>query len=84
MEKYVIASKTQPLKPTHTLLFSFIQTRQIIINKEYKETIFNSLSQEEETFENMCKQVTDICDANNKKNNTTKTAWILEKNIWKK
>ena len=67
MEKYVIASKTHPLNLTHTLLFSLIQTGQIEINNEYSNTKFNSLSLEEETFENICKQVTDICETNNKK-----------------
>ena len=84
MEKYVIASKTHPLNLTHTLLFSLIQTGQIEINNEYSNTKFNSLSLEEETFVNMCRQVTNIFDTNNKKNETTKTAWILEKASGKK
>ncbi len=47
LEKYVTASKTQLNKLKQTLLYSLIQTEQIIIEKEYLDTTFDSLSKEE-------------------------------------
>ena len=60
-----------------TLLYSFIQTEEIQIKNNYIDTHFNSLMNEEETFDKICKEIIQI-------KNTKKHIWTLDKNIWKK
>ena len=79
LEKYVIASKTQPNKLKQALLYSLIQTGQLKIESEYLDTKFDSLSQRRKTFENICNEVINTIE--NEKLNIT---WKLEKGIWEK
>ena len=43
-----------------TLLYSFIQTEEIQIKNNYIDTHFNSLMNEEETFDKICKEIITI------------------------
>merc|ERR1712127_1001818 len=54
-----------------------IQTGEIQIKNNYIDTHFNSLMNEEETFDKICKEIIKI-------ENTKKHTWTLDKNIWKK
>ena len=60
MDKFEAASKNNLDKLKTTLLYSLIQAEQIIIEKEYIDTKFDNLTNEEETFKQICKEVINL------------------------
>ena len=80
MYKYQLLAtqKNQLLK--QTLIYQCIQHNTIIIERDFGETTFNELFQENECFKNACMQILAIKQTPQNKN----SKWIIVDGIWKK